>query len=109
MARDYAKAKKKGSPRTSSRSKPAKDAAGRGIKLYLAGFVSGVFISFLAYLATIAPTGAPETPQADSAQAEAPPPKPRFDFYTMLPEQTIEVDVPEVERLPEVEIEIGEV
>ena len=38
-----------------------------------------------------APDGAPDEP-TPTAQAEAAPPKPRFDFYTLLPEQTIEVE-----------------
>ncbi len=57
--------------------------------------MTGVFLSFIAWLATLP---APNTPQdeisgAESATAEVP--KPRWDFYELLPEQTIEVDVEE--------------
>jgi len=62
-----------------------------GLRTYLAGLLSGVFLSFLLYLGTLPPTDnpapAPEAKPADTVPAE--PPRPRFDFYTMLPQQTI--------------------
>jgi cell division protein FtsN len=102
MARDYAKAKKKKPARR--KTKPSKKTSpGSGLKIYFAGVLSGVFICFLAYLTTLQRTEAPTQPQLtaapDAAQEEEAPPKPRFDFYTLLPTQTIDVEVePEPSR-----------
>jgi cell division protein FtsN len=94
MAKDYAKARKSSSqrPRKTSTRKPAAKAHTMGWQLYIAGLLSGVFLSFLLYLGTLPPAG--DTATQPAAQNEAPaksePPKPRFDFYTLLPEQTVE-------------------
>ncbi|MDH3992436.1 MAG: SPOR domain-containing protein [Gammaproteobacteria bacterium] len=45
------------------------------------------------YLGTLPTPAENEQAQAGEAQAIDQPPKPRFDFYTLLPEQTIEVEV----------------
>lgn len=99
MARDYAK-KRGSSPRKSpARKKQSAKAApapnsSNGLRWYGAGVLTGIFLSFLLYLGTLPPAGAP--PQQASTGDEAPAdetPKPRFDFYTMLPEQTIEEDI----------------
>ena len=66
-------------------------ARGGGLRLYLGGVLTGVFLSFIAWLATLPEPGAPEETAA-AAQAAAEVPKPRFDFYTVLPEHTIEVE-----------------
>jgi cell division protein FtsN len=94
MSRDYAKSKKKKPARTAPRAKTQSN-VGNGLKLYFAGVLTGVFISFLAYLTTVQPTKAPELPQSTGEQEQAP--KPRFDFYTLLPAQTMDVEVPDVE------------
>jgi cell division protein FtsN len=78
----------------------------------LGGLVIGLFVAFLVYIKmqaqppeavyrheTLPPAAssvdeAPETSQADSNSPQ-PPPKPRFDFYTLLPE--MEVVIPEAE------------
>jgi cell division protein FtsN len=95
VARDYAKSRKSAaSKRKPARKRPAgKDRGGHSWRSFTAGLLIGVFASFLAYLGTLPPTGEPGTEPAAPAAAEAPPPKPRFDFYTLLPEQTIDVDV----------------
>jgi cell division protein FtsN len=95
MAKDYAKARKPSGQRprkTSTRRKPAAKARTMGWQLYIAGLFSGVFLSFLLYLGTLPPTIDPATQAtADShAPAKSEPPKPRFDFYTLLPEQSVE-------------------
>lgn len=69
---------------------------------YGTGVATGVFLSLLLYLGTL-PAGidpgvgegteVAATAGAAAAAAEKTPPKPRFDFYTMLPEQRIAVDV----------------
>lgn len=106
MARDYAKTRKteggnprRGAPKNkgqqrpgnSSRAAPA-DRPGSSWRAYLAGLMSGIFVSFLLYLANLpaadAPGPGPEPAVVAAAPAE--PPKARFDFYTMLPQQTID-------------------
>lgn len=102
MARDFAKGgSARGKPaRGGSRRKPAARSAGKGgaaggWKWYSAGVLTGIFLSFLVYLGTLPPslpgggTGEPE----GQAIAESAPPKPRFDFYKMLPDQSIQVEV----------------
>ncbi len=80
--------------RTGGASRHRDKPAVSGWRWYAAGLLSGVFLSFLLYLGTLAPehttptAGAPENPALDSST-----PKPRFDFYTVLPEQSIEVEV----------------
>lgn len=107
MARDYAKKRSTSSRKAPARKKQPASAKntpvatnGNGMRWYGAGVLTGVFLSFLLYLGTLPPTGTdPRTDsgiQAENAAAEAPP-KPRFDFYTMLPEQTIEEDDSPVE------------
>lgn len=100
MAKDYAK-KRSSTPRKtparkkqSAKSEPPQT-AGNGLRWYGAGVLTGVFLSFLLYLGTLPPAGAPQQQQAaDGQPPEEAAPKPRFDFYTMLPEQTIEEDGP---------------
>ncbi len=68
---------------------------------YGSGLLSGVVLCLGIYLVTLPPE--PLAPEAETVQKVAAveeekpkantPPKPRFDFYTMLPEQTIDVDV----------------
>ncbi|GHD15616.1 hypothetical protein GCM10007052_20060 [Halioglobus japonicus] len=101
MAQDFAK--KKGSTRKKAparKKQPAQKSGGgfvSGLKWYGAGLLSGMFLSLLFYLGTLPPTGS--TGPASTAEPTAgtdsqEPPKPRFDFYTMLPEQSMEEDLP---------------
>ena len=102
MARDYAK-KSGSSKRGSTRRKKNAGSGGNGLKLYLAGVLSGVFLSALVYLSSLTPEAAPPPPPPQTPAAPVQPdaiadaPKPRFDFYKLLPEQTIDVEVDEVE------------
>ncbi len=102
MSRDYAKKSGTARKKTPARKKPAargksNTAPVRSVwRWYFAGLTSGIFLSFLLYLGTL-PDGAGPEQGAVNGQAKAEPetpPKPRFDFYTMLPEQEIEVDEP---------------
>lgn len=100
MSRDYAKKSGTTRKKTPARKKPAargknNTAPARSVwRWYFAGLASGIFLSFLLYLGTL-PDGAGPEPGPGQAKAEPEtPPKPRFDFYTMLPEQEIEVDEP---------------
>ena len=95
MAQDYAKKRK---PAASKRAKPAARAShgntGSPRRWFFAGLVCGVFLSALVWLAgqqpelaqTVAAVGKSALEEDDS-------PKPTFDFYTLLPEQQVEVDV----------------
>jgi len=101
MAQDFAKRKqgagsKKAAPRKSQAQRHGGDAPsrGRGVRLYLTGVMTGVFLSFIAYLATLPKPAEPGQEVASSAQPPPEIPKPRFEFYTMLPQQTIEVEQP---------------
>ena len=60
----------------------------------MTGMATGVFLSFLVYLGTLPKPLAPGQEATGTAQpeAEAEVPKPRFEFYTLLPQQTIEVE-----------------
>lgn len=110
MARDFAKTKKTGSraprknktaARQSTRNAPQAQQGSRW-RAYIAGLLSGVFLSFLLYLGTLPPADhLSSTPEIATA-VPAEPPKPRFDFYTMLPEQTLDgpVEPAEVAKPP---------
>jgi len=93
VARDHARRRKSTGNRksaTSVRQGAENTPRGRGLRLYLGGVVTGVFLSFIGWLATLPEPGTPETTgSAPPVPAEVP--KPRFDFYTVLPTQEIEV------------------
>ena len=104
MPQDFAKRK----PNTGARKVPAEKAQarrnsgqsaprGNSLRIYLAGVLTGMFLSLIGYLATLPQ---PELPTPEGAASAAAPevvvPKPRFDFYTLLPKQTIsDEEVPE--------------
>jgi hypothetical protein len=102
VARDFAKHKRRSGPpgkkapgprRAKSRTAGSQgNHAGSTWRAYFAGVLTGGVVSFLVYLTTLPPehAGPGETPAPEAA---ATPPKPRFDFYKLLPEQTIDVDV----------------
>ena len=101
MARDYASGRKparKKPARKPAASKRRKSGGGaqsdaHPLKWYGAGVITGVFLSFMVYLGTLP---AEVTPGESATSAEEPQesaPRPRFDFYTLLPEQTIDVEV----------------
>ena len=102
MTRDYAKQSKQSNRRsgkTNTRKTPAKNKAGsRSWQWYSAGLVSGMCLSFLVYLGTLSqvPTLVASS-QTDSQPTASEPPKPRFDFYTLLPERTMDVEPDPVE------------
>ena len=85
--------------RRAGASRDRSDATGslsHGLRWYVGGVVSGVFLSFMFYLVTLPPSGS-----AGSSRAGDPAPgvdtgaekQPRFDFFDMLPQQRIEVEV----------------
>jgi hypothetical protein len=103
VARDFAKKRSTGS--TAKRRSTRKKAAGGrstgpgGWRWFTGGLLTGVFLSFLVYLGTLPPGAGPagessSAPQPqESVTAAAEPPKPRFDFYKLLPEQRIDTDL----------------
>lgn len=119
MSRDFAKRPQQGKSRRSTSSTSAKSkrsTKGRrtsdkqkaqnsstGVRPFFAGVVTGVFLSFLAYLGTLSSSIKPElNPAAGPRAAQTVQPtdaaseekrKPRFDFYKLLTEQTDDVDV----------------
>lgn len=101
MARDYASGRKPArkkparKPAASKRRSTAGSAQNNShpLKWYGAGVITGLFLSFMVYLGTLPAELAPgETVAAAEEPAETAP-RPRFDFYTLLPEQTIDVEV----------------
>ncbi|MFV0278438.1 MAG: SPOR domain-containing protein [Parahaliea sp.] len=110
MARDYAKRGNGGGRNTPRRSaatrQPAAPTGSNRARLgraYGAGVLTGILVSLALYLVTLPPapddtgTTAEATAKPDERDQTPPKepatPKPRFDFYTMLPEQTVDVDV----------------
>jgi cell division protein FtsN len=103
MAQDFAK--KRGDSKTTSKTSTRKrktpnqqkSAPPRVWRWYGWGVITGIFLCFFLYLITLPadPGASTEIPVANAtvAPAKEDPPKPRFDFYTLLPEQTIDVEV----------------
>jgi cell division protein FtsN len=63
------------------------------LRPYLAGIGTGLFAAFLIYLATLPPEAGVEGTDEPVAAAPAPTPSPKYEFYELLPEQEITVDV----------------
>lgn len=60
------------------------------LRWYSLGLLSGLFVAFVIYLATLPP----ENPQAEEpVVAGSERPEPVFDFYEVLPERRIELDL----------------
>ncbi len=104
MARSESRSRPGGSSRKAASRKPAasrrntaSNSPPRVWRWYSAGLLSGVIGCLALYLVTLPPAPDDAAPQAGreaGAKAVAQtPPKPRFDFYTVLPEQTIDVEV----------------
>jgi len=82
----------------------------------VAGLLIGLFVAFLVYIKLIAPP-APQPPTgtqdlvpeatrqppkpATTRETVPPPPKPRFDFYTILPEMEVVIPEQEIQGKPE--------
>jgi len=99
VARDYARRKPAaGTKKAPARKKPAarKSAPAKpkgSWRWFATGVLTGIFLSFLLYLGTLPSPGEMARDQSSEPEAAAEPPKARFDFYTLLPEQTIEVEM----------------
>jgi cell division septation protein DedD len=109
MAQDFAKRKqtaggkkapaRKPQTRRKSTSKQPAKTSGSGWRWYGTGVLTGFFMAFLLYLGTLSSPGTTTLEPQSETQAAQEPPRPRFDFYTLLPGQTMDV---EVEPAPEV-------
>jgi hypothetical protein len=100
VTRDFAKGKQGGNRKPPARRKAGSGKGGQqrqarsggGWRWYGAGVLTGMFLSFLLYLGTLPGPGG-SSPQSPERSVEEAAPKPRFDFYTLLPEQTIDVEL----------------
>lgn len=111
MARDFAKQRKtttkpparkttrKGSGSARSNTTRNSSQGTSGWRWYGFGLLTGFFLSFLLYLGSLPPIGEVAGDPQQTAAAPAEPPRPRFDFYTLLPNQSI-TDGVEVEVEP---------
>lgn len=102
MAQDFAKRKQS----STSKKPPVRRKAqaqrytsepsprGKSFRMFMTGMFTGVFLSFLFYLYKLPALVEPrqEVAVAPEPEAAAEIPKPRFEFYTMLPKQTIELE-----------------
>ena len=104
MAQDFAK-KRTGNGASGKQSARKRKTPGKAVgkavsqpprvwRWYGAGVITGVLLCFLMYLGTLPADTGPDSQVAhNNAAAPDAPPKPRFDFYTLLPQQTMDVDV----------------
>ncbi len=100
MAQDFARkrkppAKRKKAPASRKSAAPPPRSTS-GPRWFFAGLLSGVVLSFLFYLYTLPPApgeDAAATAGGPAAEQEQPP-RPRFDFYTLLPEATDDEPAP---------------
>lgn len=110
MAQDYAKRRKrtKSTSRNRRRSdsrRKSSNGIGNTIKVFLAGVLCGIFASFLLYLGTLGSdlpaektAGVTQSSKSPTTTEPVEKPRARFDFYDLLPEQKLDI---EVERQPE--------
>jgi cell division protein FtsN len=79
-------------PRRQGASRRSTGAPGRGsaLRWYAGGVASGIFASFIVYVATLPGDPPPAPPEPDTAAAPA---QPRYEFFEVLPQQRIEVEV----------------
>jgi cell division septation protein DedD len=94
MTRDFArKGRKSSKPGPGASRKTAAPLTSPPWVWFLTGLVCGVFLCGLTWLAFQQEDAGPgETALAPTAP-EAQRPEPRFDFYTLLPEQRVEIDL----------------
>ena len=97
MAQDFAKRKQGKSTRkaparkTQAQRRPGEGPSrGKGLRLYVAGVLTGVFLSFIGYLGTLPDPAVSATEAGTPEQPEVVIQRPRFDFYTNLTQETID-------------------
>ena len=94
MTRDFARStRKSGKEKASASRKSSAPQTSPPWAWFLTGMLCGVFLSGLVWLAFQQPESpAPAAADGESADGTRRP-EPRFDFYTVLPEQQIEIDM----------------
>ncbi|WP_439102908.1 SPOR domain-containing protein [Congregibacter sp.] len=85
-----AKAPKRRSSRGASRHNTATESHG-GLRWYGAGVATGLFLAFLLYLVSLPPENGAEPQLANRPKASNP--EPEYEFFEVLPNQEITVDV----------------
>ena len=97
MAQDFAKRKQGKSTRKAPARKTQAQrrsgegpSRGKGLRLYVAGVLTGVFLSFIGYLGTLPDPAVSATETGTPEQPEVVIQRPRFDFYTNLTQETID-------------------
>lgn len=82
------------SSRGASRQRPAPAPAGGAfLRAYGLGLVSGLFVAFLVYLATLPPDAVKEETAGPVPAPSRSVPRPEYEFYELLPQQEIPVEV----------------
>ncbi len=109
MAQDFAKQKQGKSTRKAPARKTQAQrrsgegqSRGKGLRLYVAGVLTGVFLSFIGYLGTLPDPAASATETGTPEQPEVVPQRPRFDFYTNLTQESIDEVQDQVEPAADV-------
>ena len=75
---------------------------GKGLRLYVAGVLTGVFLSFIGYLGTLPDSAVSATETGTPEQPEVVIQRPRFDFYTNLTQESIDEVQDQVEPAADV-------
>jgi len=75
---------------------------GKGLRLYVAGVLTGVFLSFIGYLGTLPDPAVSATETGTPEQPEVVIQRPRFDFYTNLTQESVDEVQDQVEPAADV-------
>ena len=109
MAQDFAKQKQSKSTRKAPARKTQAQrrsgevqSRGKGLRLYVAGVLTGVFLSFIGYLGTLPDPAVSATETGTPEQPEVVIQRPRFDFYTNLTQESIDEVQDQVEPAADV-------
>ena len=109
MAQDFAKRKQGKSTRKAPARKTQAQrrsgegqSRGKGLRLYVAGVLTGVFLSFIGYLGTLPDPAVSATETGTPEQPEVVIQRPRFDFYTNLTQESIDEVQDQVEPAADV-------
>ena len=109
MAQDFAKRKQGKSTRKAPARKTQAQrrsgegqSRGKGLRLYVAGVLTGVFLSFIGYLGTLPDPAVSAIETGTPEQLEVVIQRPRFDFYTNLTQESIDEVQDQVEPAADV-------
>ena len=94
MTRDYAgQGRKTGKRKASASPRSGSAQSSPPWVWFLAGLLCGIFLAGLTWLAIQRPAPAQTSADSSPAGEDIARPKPRFDFYTLLPEQRIDIEL----------------